>query len=162
MISKWPIRVLFHYVRDNTFTRTEKFVLKYRLTFRTLLLGVVIDRDLSFNEYVSLFVKNWQEIIRFIKIIVSNNEIVCRIPFRILPLVCMFHGRKLNRKNNHIYERFLRIVCRDYKNPFKDLLKKDKSLCIHHRKIQSFAVQLFKVKKNFQIKQWVTFFLEEY
>ena len=73
MISKWPIRVLFHYVRDNTFTRTEKFVLKYRLTFRTLLLGVAIDRDLSFNEYVSLFVKNWQEIIRFIKIIVSNE-----------------------------------------------------------------------------------------
>ena len=47
-----------------------------------------------------------------------------------------------------MHERSLRIVYRDYYSSFKDLLKKDKSVCIHHRNIQSLAVELFKVKEN--------------
>ena len=46
-------------------------------------------------------------------------------------LVWMFHARELNKKINHIHERSLRIVYRDYNSSFKDLLKKDKSVCIH-------------------------------
>ena len=49
---------------------------------------------------------------------------------------------------NHIHERSLRIVYRDYNSSFKDLLQKDNSVCIHHRNIQSLAVELFKVKVN--------------
>ena len=63
-------------------------------------------------------------------------------------LVWMFHGREINRKINHIHERSLRIVYRDYNSSFKDLLQKDNSVCIHHRNIQSLAVELFKVKVN--------------
>ena len=66
--------------------------------------------------------------------------------FGYCPLVWMFHGREINRKINHIHERSLRIVYRDYNSSFKDLLKKDNSVCIHHRNIQSLAVELFKVK----------------
>ena len=68
--------------------------------------------------------------------------------FGYCPLVWMFHGRDINRKINHIHERFLGIVYRDYNSSFKDLLKKDKSVCIHHRNIQSLAFRLFKVKEN--------------
>ena len=53
--------------------------------------------------------------------------------FGYCPLVWMFHGREINRKINHIHERSLRIVYRDYNSSFKDLLKKDNSVCIHHR-----------------------------
>ena len=60
----------------------------------------------------------------------------------------MFHGREMNRKIIHIHERSLRIVYRDYNSSFKDLLKKDNSVRIHHRNIQSLAVELFKVKEN--------------
>ena len=60
----------------------------------------------------------------------------------------MFHGREINRKINHIHERPLRIAYRYYNSSFKDLLKKDNSVCIHHRNIQSLAVQLFKLKEN--------------
>ena len=60
----------------------------------------------------------------------------------------MFHGREINRKINHIHERSLRIVFRDYNSSFKDLLKKDNYVCIHHRNIQSLAVESFKKKEN--------------
>ena len=54
-----------------------------------------------------------------------------------------------DRKINHIHERSLRIGYRDYNSYFKDLLKKkDNSVCIHHRNIQSLAVELFRVKEN--------------
>ena len=60
----------------------------------------------------------------------------------------MFHGREINRKINHIHERSLRIVYRDYNSSFKDLLKKDNSVCIHHRNIQSLVLELLNVKEN--------------
>ena len=68
--------------------------------------------------------------------------------FGYCPLVCMFHGREINRKINHLHERSLHTVYRNYNSSFKDLLKKDNSVCIHHRNIQSFAIELIKVKEN--------------
>ena len=64
-------------------------------------------------------------------------------------LFWMFHGRGINRKINLIHERSLRIVYRGYNSSFKDLLKKDKSVRIHHRNIRSLDVEVFKVKENF-------------
>ena len=68
--------------------------------------------------------------------------------FGYCPLVWMFHGKEINRKINHIHERSLCIVHRDYNSSFKDLLKKAKYGYIHHRNIQSLAAELFKVKEN--------------
>ena len=51
------------------------------------------------------------------------------------PLVWMFHGKELNRKINHIHDRSLRIVYKNYNSSFNDSLKEDKSVCIHHRNI---------------------------
>ena len=56
----------------------------------------------------------------------------------------MFHGRIVNKKINHLHESALRIVYKDYISSFEDLLKKDKSVTIHHKDIQS----LTKVKQN--------------
>ena len=57
--------------------------------------------------------------------------------FGYCPLVWMFHSREINRKINHIHERSLRIVSRDYNSSFKDLFKKNNSVCIHYRNILS-------------------------
>ena len=61
-------------------------------------------------------------------------------------LIWMFHTKELNRKINHIHERALRIVYRDNSRSFTELLKKDNSVCIHYRNIQSLAIELHKVK----------------
>ena len=74
--------------------------------------------------------------------------------FGYCPLVWMLHGREINRNINLIHKRPLGIVYRDCKSSFKGILKKDNSICIHHRNIQSSDVELLKVK--------VVFFLSEY
>ena len=61
-------------------------------------------------------------------------------------LIWMFHTPEFNRKINQIHERALRIVYRDNSSSFTELLKKDNSVCIHYRNIQSLAIEFYKVK----------------
>ena len=58
----------------------------------------------------------------------------------------MFHSRKLNNRINHIHERALRLVYKDYTSTFDELLLKDNSFRIHHRNLQKLAIEIFKVK----------------
>ena len=117
----------------------------------------MIDRDLNFNEYVSSLCKKAGRKLSALSRLSNLMSFQQRrlllksfveAQFGYCPLVWMFHGREINRKINHIHERSLRIVYRDYNSSFKDLLKKDNSVCIHHRNIQSLAVELFKMKEN--------------
>ena len=118
----------------------------------------VIDRDLNFNEYVSFLRKkagrNLSILSRASNYLISFQQrrlllkSFVEVQFWYCPLVWMFHGRETNRKINLIYEGSLPIAYRDYNSSFKDLLKKDNSVCIHHRNIQSLAIELFKVKKH--------------
>ena len=64
------------------------------------------------------------------------------------PLVWMFHSRTVNKKIDHLHEMSLQIFYKDYISSFEDLLKRDKSVTIHHRNIQSLAKELFKVMQN--------------
>ena len=49
-------------------------------------------------------------------------------------------------KINYIHERALRLVYIDYRSSFDEILRKDKSISIHHRNIHSVAIEMFKVK----------------
>ena len=69
--------------------------------------------------------------------------------FSYCPLVRMFHGRIVNKNINHLHERVLGIVYKDYISSFEDLLNRNKSVAIPHRNIQSLVIDLFKVKQNF-------------
>ena len=68
--------------------------------------------------------------------------------FGYCPLIWMLNGRIVNKKINHLDQRVLHIVYKDYISSFENLLKRYKSVTIHHRNIQSMAIELFKVKQN--------------
>lgn len=72
--------------------------------------------------------------------------------FSYCPLVWMFCSRQINRKINHIHERALRLTYDDYTASFEELLKKDKSVSIHHRSLQHLATEMYKVKNDLAIK----------
>ena len=60
----------------------------------------------------------------------------------------MFHSRQLNNRINKIQERALRLVYKDNKLTFDDLLKLDNSVTIHQRNLQILATEIFKVKNS--------------
>ena len=64
--------------------------------------------------------------------------------FSYCPLVWMFHSRKLNNRINRLHERGLRMVYKDYKLSFDELLRKDNSVSIHHRNLQKLAIETYK------------------
>ena len=66
--------------------------------------------------------------------------------FSYAPLIWMFDSRKLNNRMNHINERALGLVHKDYTNSFHELLLKDNSYRIHHGNLQKLAIEIFKVK----------------
>ena len=68
--------------------------------------------------------------------------------FSYCAIVWMFHSRKLNERINHIHERALRIVYKDFNSSFQELLIEDNSLNIHHRNLQKLVTEIFKVKSD--------------
>ena len=67
------------------------------------------------------------------------------------PIVWMFHSRKLNERINHIHERALRIVYKDFNSSFQELLIEDNSLNIHHRNLQKLATEIIKLKMAYHL-----------
>ena len=60
----------------------------------------------------------------------------------------MPHSRKLNERINHIHERALGIVYKDFKSSFQELLIENNSWNIHHRNLQKLVTEIFKVKDS--------------
>ena len=86
------------------------------------LLGVVIDRNLNFNEYVFNLCKKADRklsvLVRFLDYMSFEKrkfllKAFVESQFGYCPLTWMFHGRRENSKISHIHERSLRIVYRN-------------------------------------------------
>ena len=116
-----------------------------------------VDHQLNFNEHVpSLCKKASQKLNALSRIsccmtfdqrrLILNSFI--KSHFSYCPIVWMFHSRKLNERINHIHERTLRIVYKDFNSSFQDLLMEDNPLNIHLRKLQKFVTEIFKVKSG--------------
>ena len=60
----------------------------------------------------------------------------------------MFHSRGLTNKINRIHERALRKTYNDKSLSYGELLTRDRSLIIHHRKIRVLAIEIYKVMQG--------------
>ena len=119
------------------------------------LLGLDIDRNLNFDEHVSSLCRKEgnklsllarvSNFMRFKQRLILLKTFI-ESQFGYCPLIWMFHGRRVNNKINHLHERSLRTVCKDNYSSYVGLLVKDKLFTIHHRNIQSLAIELFQVK----------------
>ena len=68
------------------------------------------------------------------------------LQFGYCPLVWVFCGRKSNNRISHSHERALKIDHNDNQPSFENLLRKDRSVSIHHRNICSFTIEIYKNK----------------
>ena len=64
--------------------------------------------------------------------------------FNYCPITWMYCQRKSNNLINRIHERALRIAFNDYTSNFESLLCKDDPVTIHHRNIQTLALEIYK------------------
>ena len=127
------------------------------------LLGMTIASDLKFGKHIS---ELCDKVNKKNKCIMTSSGYMsleeCRIvmktfaesQFSYFPLMWMLHSRTLNNKINR--ERALKVVYSDYKSSFNTLLEKDGSFSIHHRNIQSLAIEIYNFFTPSLQLLWVT------
>ena len=121
------------------------------------LLGVVIDKRLSFETHISKLCKKADNKLSALARIsgymdTTKLKILMRAfvisQFEYCPLVWMFHSRHLNSKINNIHERALKIAYKDYDSSFNTLLEKDDSVNIHVKHLRNLMIEIFKTRGN--------------
>ena len=117
------------------------------------LLGITLDSELKFKKHITDICNKASQKIHVLSRITSYMSLKRRrvlmktfveSQFNYCPLIWMFHSRRLNNKINNVHEKALRIVYSDYKSTFQELLGKDASLSVHHRNIQTLAIEIYK------------------
>ena len=140
---------------DNVFIEVDNQVIESTKTVK--LLGITIDNRLNFTEHVAKICKKASiKLHALARISNFMNPHKLRIlvkaffesQFSYCPLVWMFHSRTLNNRINKLHERALRLVYKETHLTFEQLLEKDNSFTIHHRNLQTLAIEIYKIINN--------------
>ena len=100
------------------------------------LFGIKIDQKLSFEPHVDSLCKKASQKLNALARMASSLKFKQRklllnafitTEFFYAPDIWMFRSRKLNNQFNHIHERALRLVYKDYTSSFDELLFQDSS-----------------------------------
>ena len=118
------------------------------------LLGVFFDRALKFQSHIDNICKKASLKLNVISRITpymdfNKKRLAVNVyfssQFNYCPLIWMCHNRKYNNKIDRLHERCLRMIYNDKRSSFEDLLEKDNSVSIHHKKLQALATEMFKI-----------------
>ena len=112
------------------------------------LLAINIESELTFNKHMEIVCKKTSQklnalsrlcaFIPFHKRKLLTNAFV-ESQFSYSPLVWMFHSRQINSKVNSLHYQALRMVYLEETPSFEELLTKDGSVTIHHKKLAGFS-----------------------
>ena len=114
-------------------------------------LGVKIETKRFSENHVSSLCKKPKQKLHALARVVNFMDLAKRkslmkayitSQFNYCPLVYMFHSRQLNNRINKKHERALRLVYKDNKLAFNDLLELDNSVTIHQRRLQTLATEI--------------------
>ena len=116
------------------------------------LLGVKIDTKLTFDDHIKDLCRKANSKLCALgrvtpymglgkKKLLMNSFFAAQ--FNYCPLIWMFHSRSNNNKITHLHEICLRLIYRDKYSPYEELLKRDASVAIHHKKIQAIQLKLW-------------------
>ena len=117
------------------------------------LLGVIIDNKLDFTEHLNTVCKKanlklhaLNRISRFLspeQHVLTINAYIKSL-FNYCSLVWMFCYRRIVHKINKIHEQSLRLLLKNYKDDFQDLLRSSGDISIHQRCINSLLTKVYK------------------
>ena len=117
------------------------------------LLGVLIDSELNFENHISNICSKVSKKLNALGRIAGYITLEKRrmlfktfieSQFNYCTLIWILHSRTMNNKINSLREWSLRIVYSDQSSPFEELLERDKTFSIHHKNIQSLAIEIYK------------------
>ena len=137
----------------NTLPNFKRKNITIKSSFFEKLLGVIIDNKLGFTDHLNTACKKanltlyaLNRISRFLSpeqhILIINAYI--KSLFNYCPLVWIFCYRRIMHKMNNIHKRSLRLLLKNYKDDFQDLLRSSSNISIHQRCKNSLLTKVYK------------------
>ena len=121
------------------------------------LLGIIFDQTLNFNKHIKTLCKKARQKLHALARISCYMDIeklkqvmqaFVLSHFSYSPLVWMFYDRTLNHRINHIHERALHFVHKDYQTDFGSLLEQRNLLSIPVKNLQLIMTEIYETRSG--------------
>ena len=146
-----------HFMSIGKDTRDEDVFYYDNLTLKNSneeeILGVTIDRKLTFHQHIKMCRKAGQKLSALLRLspYLDTNKrktiytTMVKSQLNYCPLVWMFCPRRSSNLINKLQERALRITYNDQLTDFKSLLSNHNEITIHQRNLQVLMTEIYKI-----------------